>query len=72
MVIMDIMDIMNIMNIKNFMNITAWMAMAGTVSALVLVLVGFQAVKRGENKLPHDYYTLDPQFFTDSEPPIND
>ena len=40
--------------------------MAGAVSALVhlvVVLVGFQAVTRGENKLPHDYYPLDPQDF---------
>ena len=29
----------------------------------VLVLVGFQAVTRGENKLPHDYYTMDPPDF---------
>ena len=45
---------------------TDWMAMAGAVSALVLVdvlLVGFQAVTRGKNKLPHDYYTLDPPDF---------
>ena len=31
---------------------------------VVLVLVGEnQAVTRGENKLPHDYYTSDPQDF---------
>ena len=37
---------------------------------VVLVVVTNQAVTRGENKLPHEYYTLDPQIFTDSEPPI--
>ena len=36
MEIMDIMDIMNIMDILEFMIITAWLAMAGAVSALVL------------------------------------
>ena len=35
MEIMDIMDIMNIMDIMEFMIITAWLAMAGAVSALV-------------------------------------
>ena len=38
------------------------MAMAGAVLALVLVVLGFQAVTRGENKLPHAQYTLDPQY----------
>ena len=33
--IMDIMDIMDIMNIMDIMIITAWLAMAGAVSALV-------------------------------------
>ena len=37
---------------------------------LVLLVLGFQAVTQGENKLPLDYYTLDPQIFTDSEHPI--
>ena len=42
--------------------------MAGAVSALVVVVVvvvvlGFQVVTRGENKLPHDYYTSDPPDF---------
>ena len=36
----------------------------------LLLLGENQAVTRGENKLPHDYYTLNPQVFTDSEPPI--
>ena len=44
--------------------------MAVAVSALVLLILGFQAVTRGENKLPHEYYTLVPKIFTDSEPPI--
>ena len=31
---------------------------------VVLVLVlGYKAVTRGENKLPHGQYTLDPQYF---------
>ena len=30
---------------------------------LVVVVVGFQAVTQGKNKLPHDYYTLDPPIF---------
>ena len=30
---------------------------------VVLVVVGFQAVTLGKNKLPHDYYTSDPQDF---------
>ena len=42
----------------NMLKMTDWRAMAGAVSALVhlvvVVLVGFQAVTRGENKLPHD------------------
>ena len=43
----------------NRLKMTDWMAMAGAVSALVVVvllllLVGFQAVTRGKNKLPHD------------------
>ena len=33
---MDIMDIMEIIDIINIMNITAWMAIAGAASALVL------------------------------------
>ena len=33
--IMDIIDISNIMDIMDIMIITAWMAMAGTVPALV-------------------------------------
>ena len=33
--IMDIMDVREIIDIMNIMNITAWMAMAGAVSALV-------------------------------------
>ena len=43
---------------------------SNAVSARVLVLlvvlvvvVRFQAVTRGKNKLPHDYYTLDPPLF---------
>ena len=43
------------------------MAMAGAVSALVLVVVvlvvGFQAVSQGKNKLPYAQYTSDPQYF---------
>ena len=38
---MDIMDIMDIIDIMDFMDIiiiTAWMAMAGAVSALLLIL----------------------------------
>ena len=34
--IMDILDILDIMDIMDIMIITAWMAMAGAVSALVL------------------------------------
>ena len=34
--IMDIMDIIDIMDIMDIMIITAWLAMAGAVSALVL------------------------------------
>ena len=30
---------------------------------VVIVLVGFQAVTRGENKLRHAQYTSDPQYF---------
>ena len=40
------------------------MAMAGAVSALVVVVLlvlGFQAVTRGENRLPHAQYTSDPK-----------
>ena len=59
----DIMDIMEIIDIMDIMDITAWKAMAGAVSALVLVAVGNQAVTQGENKLPHDQYTSDPQDF---------
>ena len=33
--IMDSMDIMDVTDIMNFMKITAWMAMAGAVLALV-------------------------------------
>ena len=49
----------------NRMKMTDWMAMAGAVSALVflLLLLGFQAVTQGENKLPHAQYTSDPQYF---------
>ena len=49
----------------NRLKMTGWMAMTGDVLALVLVLVvvGFQAVTQGKNKLPHDYYTLEPQFY---------
>ena len=41
--------------------------MVSAVSALVLgvvdvVVVGFQAVTQGENKLTHAQYTLDPQY----------
>ena len=43
--IMDIMDIMDSMDIMNIMDITAWMAMAGAVSALVIIL--------SENIWPH-------------------
>ena len=61
---MDIMYIMDIMDIMDIMIITAWLAMAGAVSALVVVVVlGFQAVTQGENKLPHAQYTTDPQYF---------
>ena len=35
MVIMDIMDIMDMMDMMDIIIITAWMAMAGAVSALV-------------------------------------
>ena len=35
--IMDIMDIMDVMDIMDIMIITAWLAMAGAVSALVLL-----------------------------------
>ena len=35
MIIMNIMIIINRMNIMSIMNITAWMAMAGAISALV-------------------------------------
>ena len=42
---------------------------------LVVVLFVFvlrnKAVRGGENKLPHGQYTLDPNIFTDSEPPNN-
>ena len=45
--------------IWNRLKMTDWIAMAGAVSALVVVVVlhlvvGFQAVTRGKNKLPHD------------------
>ena len=30
---------------------------------VVVLLLGYQAVTRGENKLPHGQYTLDPQYF---------
>ena len=30
---------------------------------LVLLLVGNEAVTRGENKLPHEQYTLEPEDF---------
>ena len=29
---------------------------------VVVVLLGYQAVTRGKNKLPHGQYTLDPQY----------
>ena len=61
MEVMEIMDIMDIMNIMDIMIITVWLAMAGAVSALVVL--GFQAVTRGENKLPHAQYTSDPQYY---------
>ena len=35
---------------------------------VLVLLLGYQAVTRGKNKVPHTQYTLDPQFFTDSEP----
>ena len=38
MIISNITHFMNIMNIMNNMSITAWMAMAGAVLALVLAL----------------------------------
>ena len=48
----------------NRQSITDWMAMAGAVLALVpVLLIGFQAVTRGENKLPHAQYISDPQYF---------
>ena len=51
----------------NRLKMTDWMAMAGAGSALVLVgvlvLVGFEAVTRGENKLPHAQYTSEPPTF---------
>ena len=38
---------------------------------LVVVFgLGYQAVTRGENKLPHGQYNLDPNIFTDSGHPI--
>ena len=37
--IMDIMEIMDIMDIMDIMIITAWMAMAGAVSALFFVII---------------------------------
>ena len=48
--IMDIMDTTDIMDTMGNLDITAWMAMAGAVLALV---VGFQAVTRSKNNLPH-------------------
>ena len=30
---------------------------------IVVVVLGYQAVTRGKNKLPHGQYTLDPQYF---------
>ena len=43
----------------NRLKMTDWMAMAGALSALVVVVVllivlGFQAVTPGKNKLPHE------------------
>ena len=29
----------------------------------LVLLLGYQAVTRGKNKLPHTQYTLDPQYF---------
>ena len=43
--IMNIMDIMDIIDIMDIMIITAWMAMAGAVSALVLFYYGFRKSK---------------------------
>ena len=45
MEIMDIMDIMNILDIMDIMIITAWLAMAGAVSALVIWKVSFFSKK---------------------------
>ena len=36
----------------------------------MLLLLGDLAVTRGENKLPHAQYTLEPKPFTEYEPPI--
>ena len=46
MEIMDIMNIMDIMDIMDIIIITAWLAMAGAVSALVFVraMVGFHTI----------------------------
>ena len=45
MIIINITNIMNIMNIMNNMNITAWMAMAGAVSAFVYVFASLNSLK---------------------------
>ena len=39
-----------------------FLVVLGVVLGVVLVL-GFQAVTRGKNKLPNDYYTLNPPNF---------
>ena len=68
--IMNIINIMHIVNVMNIMNTTSWMAKAGAVLALVLLLVvvGNQAVARGENKLPHSQNTSKPLDFTPNPP----
>ena len=40
-----------------------WVVLLLVVLLVVLVVVRGQAVTRGENKLPHGQYTLDPQYF---------
>ena len=50
--IMDIMDTMDIMNIMDIMIITAWLAMAGAVSALVLLSMSvFQPDEQTNSKI---------------------
>ena len=52
--IIDIMDVLDIMGIMDIMDITTWMAMAGTILALVImgILVLIAYVVFTENKQP--------------------